>query len=256
MNELQNIEGFDAKIYGTAENPLFLAKDIAEMLEQDTSSLNKMMNRVDEDEKVRSSIPTPGGMQQTWFLTEDGLYEVLMTSRKSQAKVFKKKVKGILKTIRQNGAYMTNEKAQDILTGNGLADLLLQAGNQIKKLESEKVELQLELEEANQKTSYLDLILESTDKVTITQIGQDYAMSAVAFNKLLHSLKIQYKVNKQWILYSKYQAKGYIKSETINFIDREGETRTKINTVWTQSGRMFLYKKLKAAGYLPVVERE
>lgn len=63
-----------------------------------------MLQSVDEDEKVVNNVYTPGGVQNSWFLTENGLYEVLMLSRKPKAKEFKKKVKEILKTIRKTGA--------------------------------------------------------------------------------------------------------------------------------------------------------
>ena len=56
---------------------MFLAKDVAEWIEYDISSINKMLNNVDENEKVRNNVPTLGGNQEMWFLTEDGLYEVL-----------------------------------------------------------------------------------------------------------------------------------------------------------------------------------
>lgn len=84
------------KVYGTFEEPLFLAKDVAEWIEYDTSSIHKMLASVDEDEKVRKIVPTPGGPQEMWFLTENGLYEVLMLSRKPVAKLFKREVKRIL----------------------------------------------------------------------------------------------------------------------------------------------------------------
>jgi phage antirepressor YoqD-like protein len=151
---------------------------------------------------------------------------------------------------------MTDKKAQDVLTGNGLADLLLQAGNQIKKLESEKAVMKLELAEATEKTRYLDLILESPDELVVKQIAQDYGMSAVKFNQILREQKIQYKQNKQWILYSKYQGKRYIRSRTFNYIGTDGKQHTRINTCWTQKGREFLYEKLKKVGVLPLVETE
>ncbi|MEY8514516.1 phage antirepressor [Lactococcus taiwanensis] len=258
MNELQNIDGFNAKIYGTVENPLFLAKDIANLLEHSDS--NKLIRKVEADEKVRNTVPTLGGNQETWFLTEDGLYEVLMTSRKPQAKLFKKKVKEILKSIRKNGAYMTNEVIEKTLTS---PDFIIQLATKLKdeqearlELEKENSQLNLELAEATEKTRYLDLILDSPDELIVKQIAQDYGMSAVKFNQILNKLRIQYKQNNQWILYSKYQGKGYIKSRTFNYVGNDGKQHTRINTCWTQKGREFLYRKLKKAGFLPVVEQE
>ena len=94
MNELkvlseQEVLGKQFRVYGTAEEPLLLAKDVAEWIEYDTSSVNKMIANVDDDEKVRKNVLTLGGIQESWFLTENGLYEVLMQSRKPIAKQFK-----------------------------------------------------------------------------------------------------------------------------------------------------------------------
>lgn len=100
-----NFLGREINVYGSIENPLFLAKDVAEWIEYDLSSINKLVNLVDDDEKVRNILPTLGGNQEMWFLTEDGLYEVLMQSRKPIAKQFKKGVKQILKQIRETGSY-------------------------------------------------------------------------------------------------------------------------------------------------------
>ena len=85
-------------MYGNAENPLFKANDVAEWLE--LSNVSDMITRVDEDERSKFNLGRQG---ETWFLTEDGLYEVLMQSRKPQAKQFKKGVKEILKSIRRTG---------------------------------------------------------------------------------------------------------------------------------------------------------
>lgn len=120
MNELQVIDereifGKNFRIFGTIEEPLFLAKDVAEWIDYDTSSINKLIGSVDEDEKVRKIVPTLGGNQEMWLLTEDGLYEVLMQSRKPIAKQFKKKVKEILKEIRKHGIYATDEVIDQIL---------------------------------------------------------------------------------------------------------------------------------------------
>lgn len=108
MNELQVIEsrevlGKDFRIYGTVEEPLFLAKDVAEWIDYSISNVSKMLDKVDDDEKTTRTISTNGNYKtEAWFLTEDGLYEVLMQSRKPIAKAFKKQVKQILKALRLN----------------------------------------------------------------------------------------------------------------------------------------------------------
>lgn len=83
------------RVFGTPENPLFLARDVAEWIDYNISSVNKMLANVDEDEKTtRKIIPTGSNYQtEAWFLTENGLYEVLMLSRKPKARQFKIRIK-------------------------------------------------------------------------------------------------------------------------------------------------------------------
>lgn len=109
----REVLGRDFHIYGTPEVPLFLAKDVAKWIDHSNSTV--MLQAVDGDEKVLNNVYTPGGTQESWFLTEDGLYEVLMQSRKPIAKAFKKEVKLILKTIRQTGGYVSAERAEEFV---------------------------------------------------------------------------------------------------------------------------------------------
>ena len=116
MNEITLISkstflGKEIDVYGNAENPLFLAKDVAAWIEH--SDVSMMMRNVDEEEKVTNIVCTHGGNQNAWFLTEDGLYEVLMQSRKPQAKQFTKGVKEILKSIRRTGCYSITNVIKD-----------------------------------------------------------------------------------------------------------------------------------------------
>lgn len=202
----QEILGKRFRIYGTVENPLFVAKDVAEWIEYDLSSVNKMIASVDDDEKVRNNVPTPGGMQESWCLTEDGLYEVLMQSRKPRAKQFKKKVKEILKDIRKHGIYATDNVIDSILNNPDFGIELL------TKLKEERA-ARVEAERRN-------AILTHVNKTyTMTEIAKELNMkSAIQLNKLLAEKKIQYQVNNTWVMYSQYSNLGYeeIKQEVLD----------------------------------------
>lgn len=130
------------KVYGTSENPLFLAKDVADWIEH--SNTRMMLKSVDADEKVVNNVYTHGGPQETWFLTEDGLYEVLMQSRKPIAKQFKKQVKNILKEIRLNGGYIVTTKDDDEMTILAKGFLIAQKTVERQKRENEALHQQIE----------------------------------------------------------------------------------------------------------------
>ena len=104
-NEIQVLDdryilGKRVKTYGDIENPLFLARDVAEWIEHSRAS--EMLKGIDKEEKLMQTIIASGQRREMWFLTEDGLYEVLMQSRKPVANEFKKKVKNMLKDLRMN----------------------------------------------------------------------------------------------------------------------------------------------------------
>lgn len=136
-----------------------------------------------------------------------------------------------------------------------MARALKIADRKIVSLEHKNEVLKLELEEARKQTDYLDLILQTKDMLTTTQIAQDYGMSANKFNKILKQVGIQRKVNGQWILYMKYQGKGYIASRTFDFVGKDKKVHSKITTVWTQLGRRFIYEKLKDNDIYPLIEQ-
>lgn len=262
MNELvviqqQEILGKPFTLYGDFENPLFLAKEVAEWIEH--SNPTEMVRNVDDDEKLNSTIFSSGQNREVTFLTEDGVYEVLMQSRKPIAKQFKKKVKEILKSIRKHGIYAT-DNVIDIILEN--PDFGIQLLSQLKEERAEKEKLKTKILQQKQvigelkpKADYTDIILKSKALVTITQIAKDYGMSGKRFNKILHKLKVQYKQNGQWLLYSKHQQKGYTHSKTIHFNHSDGRPDTKMITEWTQKGRLFLYDLLKQSGVLPMIEQ-
>ncbi|EJE99194.1 phage antirepressor Ant [Liquorilactobacillus mali] len=121
-------------------------------------------------------------------------------------------------------------------------------------LQSENVQLKLENSQLKPKAEYTDKILANPGLETTSMIAKNYGMSSVAFNKLLHEQGIQYRQGKTWLLYAKYQNKGYTHVEPFEYVDSNGLKQVRNTSKWTQKGQKFLYDKLKRSGIKPVVE--
>ena len=162
----QEVLGKEFKIYGTEENPLFLAQDVAEWIDYawanakcDHRDVSKMLKSVDEDEKLRGTIFLSGQNRDAWLLTEDGVYEVLMQSRKPIAKQFKKKVKEILKTIRKTGKYEV-EQSPEMAMARGLI-----AAQEIIKAKDEQIKA------LTPKAEFADQLMLSDDYYSFDQLA-------------------------------------------------------------------------------------
>lgn len=251
MNEIQVLQrttllGKELTVYGNAENPLFLAKDVAEWIEYDVSSLNKLVNTVDEDERLVGTLFRSGQNRQVWMLTESGLYEVLMQSRKPIAKQFKKGVKAILKEIRTKGGYMavkSDDTPEEIM-----AKAILLANSTIERQKERISVLETEknlVEEQNRlmapKAAYFDNVLQSEGLITTNIIANELGMSAKKLYKILKDLGVLYNQDGVYMLYAKYRGLGYDKYRTHTYTsDTTGMQVAKQYLCWTQLGRKFI----------------
>lgn len=153
--------------------------------------------------------------------------------------------------------FNSKEERQSMLPTN-YKEALLQLVAQVEaneKLELENKMKDQQLNELKPKADYYDQILQSKSLVLISQIAKDYGYGAPTMNKKLHELGVQYKQGGQWLLYSKYQNKGYTHSRTINITRSDGRSDVRMQTEWTQKGRLFLYELLKKNGILPIIEQ-
>ena len=102
---------------------------------------------------------------------------------------------------------------------------------------------------------YYRLILQNEDDVTSSTIARDYGLSVKKFHRLLGTLDVlvYIKSQKVWRLNDQYVDKGY---NSIKDISIAGKSDFAHRTLWTQDGRIFIYRFLKSKGILPLIERE
>lgn len=241
------------------KEPWFVGKDVTTILGYQNGSRD--INRhVDEFDRQKIMVYDGNQDKETILINESGLYALILGSKLPTAKKFKRWVTSeVLPAIRKHGAYMTEDTIKKALQE---PDFIIKLATELKEEKAARKTAELEVAQKSQiinelkpKADYTDRILQSKSLVTITQIAKDYGMSGAAMNELLHELKVIYKLGRQWLLYSKYQAKGYTHSETIDFKHKDGRPDVAMNTKWTQKGRLFLYELLKKHDVLPVIEQ-
>nr|DAJ90789.1 MAG TPA: repressor domain protein [Bacteriophage sp.] len=250
MNELQtfNFNNQPVRTVQLNNQPYWVLKDVCDVLE--LSNPTVVANRLEDDERAKFNLGRQG---EATVITESGLYAVILRSDKPNAKEFRKWVTSeVLPAIRKHGAYATPQTIEQMINN---PDFTIQLLTELKK-ERESVNLlAATVKEYEPKVSYYDKILKNKSLMNTTVIAQDYGMSASAFNKKLHELRIQHKVGDQWILYVEHQGNGYVHSDPFIFTDKDGNNHITQTTKWTQKGRLFLYDKLKAIGILPSIEK-
>jgi len=244
----ENIEFGKIGVLMINGKPYFPATECATIL-----GYSKPHNAVDRHCRysLKRGVPhpqSPDKVLEVNYIPEGDLYRLIIRSKLPAAVRFEAWVcDEVLPSIRTHGAYINDDVLRRMREDSAYATELIQ------QLTDEKVRntnLQNYVDKIEPKAWYYDIILQCPDAVQASIVAKDYGMSAVKFNKLLHALGVQYKVGKTWILYSRYESKGYTVSKTykINGI-------TVIHTCFTQQGRIWLYGLLKKHGFLPIAER-
>ncbi|CCX40771.1 phage antirepressor protein [Firmicutes bacterium CAG:102] len=144
MNNLQvfNYNGNEVRTIQKDGEPWWVLKDVCEVL--GLSSPHKVFDRLDEDEKGRNQIPTPGGEQEMTVINESGLYNVILRSDKPEAKPFRKWVTSeVLPSIRKHGAYMTPQKIEEALLN---PDTIIKLATNLKAEREKRMELERQAE--------------------------------------------------------------------------------------------------------------
>ena len=250
------IKIFDNPTFGavrivTTENnePLFCLTDVCHVLGLKAGHVKE---RLSKDVVSTEPLMTAGGIQQVNFVNEDGLYDVILDSRKPEAKQFRKWVTSeVLPQIRKTGGYIKTEDddTPDVIMAKALilAQKTIESQaqqNQILKHTNEILEEEKKI--LLPKAEYTDQVLNSTDTHTFSEVAKSLGLtSAIALYNKCRTLGIIFKQGDKYLPYSKYSTQGYFTTRTYPFFRKDGTQGTSTTLVITELGRAFLRKKLQ-----------
>lgn len=193
-------------------------------------------------------LETAGGTQQALFVNEDGLYDVILDSRKPEARQFRKWVTSdVLPSIRKTGGYIaaSQEDTPELIMARALqvAQATINKHQQMLEQANERIALQdTQLKQQAPKVKYVDDVLQSVNTYTSTQMSKELGLrEAEQLHKILKEKGVMFKQSGQWMLTAKYCEHGYTKPRTHQFTRNDGSVGTSTTTVWTEKGRVFLH---------------
>lgn len=251
MNDLMIFQSPEFGQIRTVEvdgEPWLVGKDVAQALGY-SNPQKAIRDHVDEEDRTVNESFTVNGTPIS-LINESGLYSLVLSSKLPGAKKFRRWVTSeVLPSIRKTGGYAIPQDYPSALRA------LAAAEEQRMALAAENERQKQQLADFEPIRQYVDTILESKGALAITQIAADYDISARRLNQILHDEGVQRNVNGQWILYRKHMGKGLTSSKTIHFVHADGRPDTKMQTQWTQKGRLLIHEILTRRGILAVMDK-
>lgn len=231
--------------------PRFCLADLCKAI--NVTNHRNVAKRIDQEGVRRMDILTQGGTQQVLFVTEAGMYEVLLRSDSEEAKPFRKWVTSeVLPSIRKTGGYIAtkHDDTPEEIMARALVVAQSTLERQQKRLQEqtmtiERQEQQIqeqhrELQAAAPKVSYYDETLMSTNTLTMTQAANAIGLSVYALTDKLQKAGIIYRQSGQIMLRVPFCQWGLHKTRTNTYTRSNGEIGTSIYMVWTQKGLRFI----------------
>ena len=262
MNEIINIQGIECyEKDGTAYLKLdTVARGLGFIQTQNKNGSEYTSVRWETVFRYLEDIGFPNKLGKDGFIPENVFYRLAMKAKNETAERFQAFIADeVIPSIRKHGAYMTPPTIKSLLDN---PDMLIQLATTLKEerlkrktLETENAQQRQQIAEFNAKANYYDLVLQTKNLLSTSQIAKDYGKSAIWLNEHLHEKGIQFKQGSVWLLYQKYAEQGYTKSKTHTYTGNDGNQHSKLHTYWTQKGRLFIYELLKSDGVFPLIEQ-
>ena len=244
ITTFSNLQFGNVRVAELNNEPIFCLSDVCSVLGLTPKGVNQRLS--DEVISNYPIIDSLGRTQNALFVNEDGLYDVILDSRKPEARAFRKWITSeVLPAIRREGGYIVveNEDTEADIMARALliAQSTMERQKQRLELLQNEVELQRkELKESAHKVNYFDNVLQSNTVYVTDQIAKELGTTAVTLNNRLKMMGIIMKRNGQWVPTKDYCGLGYTKTRTHLFNRSDGTQGSNCQTVWTEKGREFL----------------
>ena len=245
----QNPQFGEVRVSELNNEPIFCLSDVCKILDlQGSAVLRRLSDDVISNHPIIDNL---GRTQIANFVNEDGLYDVILDSRKPEAKAFRKWITGeVLPEIRKTGGYMISKEEDTEADIMARALLIAQSTmerqkQRIELLQSENELQKKELKASSHKVEYFDSVLQSSSVYVADQIAKELGITAITLNKKLVKMGILIRRNGQLLPTADYCGKGYTKSRTHVYTRSDGSQGSNCITVWTEKGREFLLTILR-----------
>lgn len=176
----EEVLGQTMNIYGTIESPLFVAADIASWIEH--SNPTEMLRSLDDDEKLTSVILRAGQNRQVQMVTEYGLYEILMLSRKPVAQIFKRGVKKVLSELRRHGFTASPDKLEEMINN---PDLVIGLATQLKEERKKRALAEKHVEVMAPRYNYVQEFFEANGTMSIGEMAKNLGIKPNTMFRML-----------------------------------------------------------------------
>lgn len=171
MIPMNSLKVFENKEFGkvrtimTDGEPLFIAADVCKAL--DIKNFTQAVSRLDTDERAMLNIGRQG---RTNVVNEYGLYNLVLASRKPEAKAFKRWITHeVIPAIRKHGGYLTPDKTEELLND---PDLIIQLATNLKEERAARSQAEQQLAVAKPKVLFADAVAASDSTILIGDLAK------------------------------------------------------------------------------------
>lgn len=179
MSQLFNFNGLQVRVVEKDSEPWFVLKDVCEVLDLRSPDVKQRLN---DDVVSTHTVPDSlGRPNKATIINEDGLYEVILDSRKPEAKAFRKWITSeVLPTIRKHGAYLTPAKIEEVLLN---PDTLIQLATNLKNEQALRLAAESKLTEQQPLVTFAEICIQSDKSIKVRELARSLSSHGITIGE-------------------------------------------------------------------------